>query len=134
MISKDMVNLLTLDEKIRLISGKDCWHLLEIDQFKLPSIMVADGPHGLRKQKNKGEHIGLSESVLATCYPTASLLASTWDTDLIENLGKHLGEECLSEGVSVLLGPGANIKRSPLCGRNFEYFSEDPLQIGRAHV
>jgi beta-glucosidase len=122
---------LTLEQKLSLITGKDFWHLEGLEKYGLKSIMVTDGPHGLRKQLVKGEHIGLSESVEATCYPTASLLASTWDTDLIKELGIHLGKECLSEQVSVLLGPGANIKRSPLCGRNFEYFSEDPLLSGK---
>ena len=122
---------LTLEQKLSLISGKDFWHLEGLEKYGLKSIMVTDGPHGLRKQLVKGEHIGLSESVEATCYPTASLLASTWDTDLIKEVGVHLGKECLSEEVSVLLGPGANIKRSPLCGRNFEYFSEDPLLSGK---
>ena len=126
-----IVNELSVDEKLDLISGKDFWHIRGLEKYGLPSIMVTDGPHGLRKQLTKGEHIGLSESVPATCYPTASLLASTWDDHLIEQLGNHLGKECLTEGVSVLLGPGTNIKRSPLCGRNFEYFSEDPLLSGR---
>ena len=128
---KNILKQLTLEEKLDLISGKDFWHLHALDQFGLKSIMVTDGPHGLRKQLVKGEHIGLSESVEATCYPTASLLASTWDVHLIEDLGKHLGLECRSEEVSVLLGPGANIKRNPLCGRNFEYFSEDPVLSGK---
>lgn len=131
MNAKELTQQLTLDEKLKLISGKDFWHLEGVERLELPSIMVTDGPHGLRKQMIKGEHIGLSESVPATCYPTASLLASTWDVDLIERLGETLAIESKSEQVSVLLGPGANIKRSPLCGRNFEYFSEDPVLSGK---
>lgn len=89
MNAKELTQQLTLDEKLKLISGKDFWHLEGVERLELPSIMVTDGPHGLRKQMTKGEHIGLSESVPATCYPTASLLASTWDVDLIERLGEN---------------------------------------------
>ncbi len=89
--------------------------------------MVTDGPHGLRKQFTDAEDVGLNESVPATCFPTASALAATWNRDLITQVGVALGEECRQEKVAVILGPGANIKRSPLCGRNFEYFSEDPV-------
>lgn len=129
--AKDIVKQLTLDEKIKLITGKDFWHLQDIPAHGLQSIMVTDGPHGLRKQDGESDHLGLMNSVPATCYPTASGLASTWDVDLINEIGKKLGKECLSEQVSVLLGPGVNIKRNPLCGRNFEYFSEDPLLTGK---
>ena len=129
--AKELVKQMTLEEKCSLLSGKDFWHLKGVERLGIPSIMVTDGPHGLRKQAGKGDHVGLGESVKATCFPTASLLASSWDEDLIKKVGEYLGEECLSEEVSVLLGPGANIKRHPLCGRNFEYFSEDPLLSGK---
>ena len=129
--AKELVKQMTLEEKCSLLSGKDFWHLKGVERLGIPSIMVTDGPHGLRKQAGKGDHVGLGESVKATCFPTASLLASSWDEDLIKKVGEYLGVECLSEEVSVLLGPGANIKRHPLCGRNFEYFSEDPLLSGK---
>ncbi|MCD4673902.1 MAG: glycoside hydrolase family 3 C-terminal domain-containing protein, partial [Anaerolineaceae bacterium] len=108
-----------------------------IERLGIPSIMVTDGPHGLRKQAGGSDHIGLSDSVPATCFPTASALAATWNCDLIYEVGAALGEECRAEKVGVLLGPGANIKRSPLCGRNFEYFSEDPYltgKIAKSHI
>lgn len=125
-----IVKELTLDEKIGFLTGKDFWYLPELSRLNLPSIMLTDGPHGLRKQVGESDHVGLNASAKSTCFPTASLLASTWDTVLLEQVGKALGNECKTEQVSVLLGPGANIKRHPLCGRNFEYFSEDPLLSG----
>ncbi|QMS84669.1 beta-glucosidase family protein [Candidatus Xianfuyuplasma coldseepsis] len=128
--ARDLVQQMTLEEKASLLSGQDFWYLESIERLGLPSIMVTDGPHGLRKQAGNVDMVGLQNSVPATCYPTASLLASTWDVDLLTSLGEHLGDECLSEKVSVLLGPGVNIKRHPLCGRNFEYFSEDPVLSG----
>ncbi len=124
----EILSKLTLEEKAKLCSGKNFWELESVAD--LPSIMVTDGPHGLRKQETSADHIGLSQSVKATCYPTAVGLAATWDNNLVYKLGEHLGEECLTENVSVLLGPGANIKRHPLCGRNFEYLSEDPILTG----
>jgi len=127
---KQIIKQLSLEEKASLCSGKDFWHLKGIERLNLPEIMVTDGPHGLRKQENQSDHIGLTDSVKATCFPTASALASSWDNDLLFQVGEHLGDECLTEEVSVLLGPGVNIKRHPLCGRNFEYFSEDPLLSG----
>ncbi|MGD9909865.1 MAG: beta-glucosidase [Candidatus Izemoplasmatales bacterium] len=129
--AKKILRELTLEEKCSLASGKDFWHLKSIDRLDLPEIMVTDGPHGLRKQKGSGDHIGINTSVKATCFPTASLLASSWDESLLFSMGEALGQECISEEVSVLLGPGANIKRHPLCGRNFEYFSEDPFLSGK---
>ncbi|MFU8793419.1 MAG: beta-glucosidase family protein [Acholeplasmataceae bacterium] len=128
---KNIVKQLTLDEKLKLITGKDFWHLQDIPAHGLQSIMVTDGPHGLRKQDGESDHLGLMNSVPATCYPTAAGLASTWNVNLIREVGEKLGKECLSEKVSVLLGPGVNIKRNPLGGRNFEYFSEDPLLTGK---
>ena len=121
---------LTLEEKAMLCTGKDFWNLHGIERLDLPSIMVTDGPHGLRKQTGEGDHVGLNAAVKATCFPTASGLAASWNTKLIEEMGTALGKECRAEEVSVLLGPGTNIKRNPLGGRNFEYFSEDPLLAG----
>ena len=132
-MNKDIPTLLsqlTLEEKASLCSGRDFWHLKGIERLNIPSIMVTDGPHGLRKQRTDSEMSNLEDSVPATCFPTASALAATWNRQLIEDIGVALGEECRQEQVGVLLGPGANIKRSPLCGRNFEYFSEDPYLSG----
>lgn len=125
---KSLISQMTLEEKAGLCSGLDFWRLKGIERLGIPSIMVTDGPHGLRKQKEGADHVGLFDSVPATCFPSAAGVASSWDRELIEKMGQALGEECQAENVAVLLGPGANIKRSPLCGRNFEYFSEDPYQ------
>lgn len=122
---------MTLEEKASLMSGANFWNTKPVDRLGIPSIMLTDGPHGLRKQGGKADHLGLNKSIPATCYPSAAGLANTWDEELIERMGEHLGLEAASEGVSVLLGPGVNIKRSPLCGRNFEYFSEDPYLSGK---
>lgn len=121
---------MTLKEKAALCSGKDFWHLKSIKRLGIPEIMVCDGPHGLRKQDSENKEIGIGNSYPATCFPTAVTTACSWDRDLIYKMGQALGEECLQHGVSVLLGPGVNMKRSPLCGRNFEYFSEDPELAG----
>ncbi|MGA4541398.1 glycoside hydrolase family 3 C-terminal domain-containing protein [Uniformispora flossi] len=121
---------LTLEEKAALLDGSDFWHTEPIERLGIPALMVTDGPHGLRKQPEEGDHLGLLDSVEATCFPPAAGLASSWDTGLLARVGEALGRECRSERVSVLLGPGVNMKRSPLCGRNFEYFSEDPLLAG----
>ena len=127
----ELITKLTLEEKASLCSGKDFWHLEGIERLEIPSIMVTDGPHGLRKQDGSSDdHIGLNASVPATCFPTAVTLASSWDRELMNRVGEALGDECRQEKVSVLLGPGVNIKRNPLCGRNFEYFSEDPYMGG----
>ena len=127
---KELIGELTLEEKASLCSGLDFWQTQPVERLGIASIMVADGPHGLRKQVAEGDHLGLNHSVPATCYPTASALASAWDPELLRELGAALGREALAQGVSVLLGPGVNIKRSPLCGRNFEYLSEDPYLTG----
>ncbi|TCN40524.1 beta-glucosidase [Kribbella orskensis] len=121
---------LSLAEKASLCRGSGFWHTQAIERAGIPRVMVTDGPHGLRKQPGDADHVGLSGSVPATCFPTASALASSFDTDLLYRVGEALGRECRAEQVGVLLGPGVNIKRSPLCGRNFEYFSEDPLVAG----
>lgn len=127
---QDIINRLSLEDKARLCSGKDYWHIEGLPQFDLPELMVSDGPHGLRKQNPNGEKVGLGNSYPATCFPTAATTACSWDVDLIGKMGEALGDQCRAEHLSVLLGPGINMKRSPLCGRNFEYFSEDPMLTG----
>jgi len=125
-----MLNQMTLAEKASLCAGSDSWHTQPIERLGIPAVMMADGPHGLRKEVSEGKGDILRDSYPATCFPTASALASTWNRELVGKLGKAIAEECLAAGVSVVLGPGANIKRSPLCGRNFEYYSEDPYLTG----
>ncbi len=127
---KNILLNLTLEEKSSLCSGKDFWSLKGIERFELPSLLLTDGPHGLRKQTQGSDHLGLNESNPATCFPTASALGASWDRELMSEIGIALGDECREEKVSILLGPGVNSKRSPLCGRNFEYFSEDPFLSG----
>ncbi|NWK69351.1 glycoside hydrolase family 3 C-terminal domain-containing protein [Bacillus paramycoides] len=134
---KKIISQMTLEEKASLCSGLDFWNTKGIERLNIPSIMVTDGPHGLRKQAEGADHLGIYNSIPSTCFPSAVGLASTWNKELINQVGVALGEECQAENVGVLLGPGANIKRSPLCGRNFEYFSEDPYlssQIAANHV
>ena len=121
---------LTLEEKASLVSGSGFWHTRSIDRVGLPAILVSDGPHGLRVQPGDGDHVGLGDSIPATCFPTASALASSFDVDLLRSVGAAIGSEARAQGVSVVLGPGINLKRTPLCGRNFEYLSEDPLVSG----
>lgn len=128
---KNIISQMTLEEKASLCSGLNLWYLKGIERLNIPSIMVTDGPHGLRKQATRADHLGLNESIPATCFPTASALAATWNLELIQQVGKALAEECRQEKVGVILGPAVNIKRSPLCGRNFEYFSEDPYLTGQ---
>lgn len=128
--AKELVKKMTLEEKAGLLSGKDFWHLKGIERLGLKSIMVTDGPHGLRKQAGNSDHLGLNDSVPSTSFPTASATACSFDTALLRRMGEALGEKCVSEEVAAILGPGINIKRSPLCGRNFEYFSEDPYLAG----
>ena len=125
-----LVAQMSLEERANFCSGRDFWHLETSERLGIPPVMLTDGPHGLRKQAANGDHVGLHSSVPATCFPTACALASSWDTDLLHQVGVALGQECVAENVAVLLGPGVNIKRHPLCGRNFEYFSEDPLLTG----
>jgi beta-glucosidase len=135
--AKSLVSQMTLAEKASLCSGKNFWYLKGVERLGLPEIMVTDGPHGLRKQAGKADFVGLNDSVPATCFPTASALAATWNRELVFQVGQALGQECLQEKVGVILGPAANIKRSPLCGRNFEYFSEDPYltgEIAKSHI
>jgi len=134
---KKLILEMTLEEKAGLCSGLDFWHTKSVERLGIPSIMMADGPHGLRKQSGKNENLMDNNSIPATCFPTFSAVACSWDRELTERLGAALGEECLAEKVSILLGPGTNIKRSPLCGRNFEYFSEDPYlsaEMAASHI
>ena len=121
---------LTIDEKAALCSGSGFWHTRAVERVGIPSIMVSDGPHGLRIQVGDGDHMGIDASRPATCFPPAVTLASTWDVDAARRIGAAIGAEARAGGLAVVLGPGINIKRSPLCGRNFEYFSEDPLVAG----
>ena len=128
---QDIIDQLTLEEKASLMSGKDFWQTQDIARLNIPSIFLSDGPHGLRKQQASADNLGLNESYNATCFPTASAIASSWNLELGEEIGKALGKEAIYQKVHVLLGPGINIKRNPLCGRNFEYFSEDPYLAGK---
>jgi beta-glucosidase len=121
---------LTLEEKAGLCSGADFWHTKAVERLGLPAIMVTDGPHGLRKQEETADHVGIGGSVEAVCFPAGSALAASFDRDLLAHVGGLLGEEARAENVHTLLGPAINIKRSPLCGRNFEYMSEDPFLAG----
>lgn len=128
---KELISQMTLEEKAGLCSGLDFWHTKPVERLGIPSIMMSDGPHGLRKQESEADHLGLNESVKAVCFPAGCATASSFDVDLMEELGETLGEECQAEDIGVLLGPAVNIKRSPLCGRNFEYLSEDPHLAGK---
>jgi len=125
-----LIKELTLEEKAGLCSGADFWHTKAVERLGLPAVMVSDGPHGLRKQDMLDKQLGLGASIKAVCFPTASALACSFDVELLNTLGCALGDECQAEEVSTLLGPAVNMKRSPLCGRNFEYLSEDPYLAG----
>lgn len=127
---KKLVNELTLEEKASLCSGADFWHTKAIDRLNIPAAMVSDGPHGIRKQESLADHMGVAESIKAIGFPTASAMACSFDRDLLHKVGDALGEECVAEDLAVLLGPGINMKRSPIYGRNFEYYSEDPVVAG----
>ena len=134
---KKIISEMTLEEKAGMCSGKDFWHLKGAERLGIPAVMVSDGPHGLRKQAEEEDHLGLNESIKAVCFPTACATACSFDRDLLEEMGERIGDECQAENLSVILGPAVNIKRSPLCGRNFEYFSEDPYlasQMAAAHI
>lgn len=137
MHAQDLLKEMTLEEKAAFCSGRDFWHTKAIERLGIPSVMMCDGPHGLRKQEGEGDHLGINVSIETVCYPSAAALASSFDRTVMTRLGEALGQECQAENVAMLLGPGLNIKRSPLCGRNFEYFSEDPCltgQMGAAYV
>ncbi len=122
---------LTIDEQLSLLSGADFWRTRALPEHGIPSAMLADGPHGLRAQLEATDHLGLASSVASTCFPPAATLASSWNEQLVREVGEAVGREARALGVDVVLGPGLNIKRHPLCGRNFEYYSEDPLLSGR---
>ncbi len=125
-----LLTSLTVEEKAALCSGSGFWHTRAVERLDIPNIMVADGPHGLRKQTVSGDDVGMGLSVPATCFPTAAALGSSWDVELLRQVGVAVANEARAEDVGVVLGPGINIKRSPLCGRNFEYLSEDPVLSG----
>ena len=127
----DIIKQMTLEEKCYLFSGKDFWQTRSLERLGVPNMTLSDGPHGIRKQAGEGDQLGLNPSLPATCYPTAATVANSWDPALGEEIGAHLGAEAASQGVGVVLGPGLNVKRSPFCGRNFEYFSEDPYLAGK---
>ncbi len=124
---KQLIRPMTLEEKASMCSGPDFWHTEAIERLGIPASMVSDGPHGLRKQDDKADHLGVNESIKAVCFPAGCGTAASFNRELLTEMGEVLGNECQAEGVSVILGPAVNIKRSPLCGRNFEYYSEDPL-------
>lgn len=126
-----LISQMTAAEKCALLSGKDIWNTCDIERLGVPSISLSDGPSGLRKQAGAGDHLGLNASLPATCWPSAATVANSWNTQLAETLGEAIGEEAQAQNVNVVLGPGLNTKRSPLCGRNFEYFSEDPYLSGK---
>ena len=134
---KALVAKMTLEEKAAMCSGADFWHTESVERLGIPASMVSDGPHGLRKQDLAADHLGVNESIKAVCFPAGCGTAASFNRELITRMGEALGEECQAEGVSVILGPAVNIKRSPLCGRNFEYYSEDPFvagEIAAAHI
>ncbi len=125
-----LIAQLTLEEKAGLCSGESFWFTKAVERLGIPHVMVTDGPHGLRKQQDASDNLGINQSVEAVCFPSAAGVACSFDTEMMYAMGETLGNECQAENVSILLGPAVNIKRSPLCGRNFEYFSEDPLLAG----
>lgn len=128
--NQKLIDQLTLPQKASLMSGQSTWESFEIPGL-VPKIFFSDGPHGIRKQAGAGDHLGLNASLPATCFPTAATLANSWDEALIESVGVGLGAQAAALDVQVVLGPGLNIKRNPKCGRNFEYFSEDPYLAGK---
>ena len=129
---ESIIRQMTTEEKALMMSGKNTWESMDFEKYGIPSIMMSDGPHGMRTQNPEaGDHLGLGKSMPATCFPTAATIANSWDEGLGEEIGEALAEEAASMGVHVILGPGLNVKRSPLCGRNFEYFSEDPYLAGK---
>ena len=128
---KALVSQMTLEEKAGLLSGSDFWHTKAVERLGIPAVMVSDGPHGLRKQDEKADHLGVNESIKAVCFPAACATTSSFDPELVMAMGEAIGESCQHEKLAVVLGPAVNIKRSPLCGRNFEYCSEDPYLAGK---
>lgn len=128
---KNIIEQMTLEEKASMMSGKDFWQTQDIERFGIHSMFLADGPHGIRRQEIAADQLGLNTGIPATCYPTAATVANSWNAELGEKVGDYLGEEAVIQKVNVLLGPGINMKRNPLCGRNFEYFGEDPYHAGK---
>lgn len=128
---QDIIDKMTLEEKAAFLSGKNEWETRNIPRLDIPSVFCSDGPHGVRRQEGTGDHLGLNPSVPATCFPSAATVANSWNVELGEEVGTALGEEAAYYHVNILLGPGLNMKRSPLCGRNFEYFSEEPYLAGK---
>ena len=128
---ESIIKQMSLEEKALMMSGKNTWETVDFEKYGIPSMAMSDGPHGLRRQAGAGDHLGLNASLPATCFPTAASVANSWDETLGEEIGTALAEEAVTMDVNVILGPGLNIKRSPLCGRNFEYFSEDPYHAGK---
>ena len=128
---KKLVSEMTLEEKAGLLGGADFWHTKAVERLGIPKFMMSDGPHGLRKQDEEGDHLGINDSIKAVCFPAACATAASFDTEMIGKMGEAIGDECQAENLSIVLGPAVNIKRSPLCGRNFEYFSEDPYLAGK---
>ena len=126
----DIISHMTLEEKASLCSGADFWHTKAVERLGIEPVMVSDGPHGLRKQDDKADHLGVNESIKAVCFPAACASTASFDRDMLYKIGEAIGDSCQHEQVSVNLGPAINIKRSPLCGRNFEYLSEDPYLAG----
>ncbi|WP_044296504.1 glycoside hydrolase family 3 C-terminal domain-containing protein [Robinsoniella peoriensis] len=134
---KELIGQMTVEEKAGLCSGQDFWHTKAVERLGIPAIMVSDGPHGLRKQDQEADHLGINDSIKSVCFPAGCALAASFDRQMTTRLGEALGEECQAENVAVILGPAVNIKRSPLCGRNFEYYSEDPYlasEIAASHI
>ena len=127
----DIIEKMTLEEKAAILSGKSVWETRSIERLGIPSIFCSDGPSGVRRQAEAGDHLGLNPSLKATCFPSSATLANSWDPELVQKAGAALGEEASAQKVDILLGPGLNIKRNPLCGRNFEYYSEDPYLSGK---
>ena len=131
---RELVAQMTLEEKASLLSGADFWHTRSVDRLGIRAVMVSDGPHGLRKQDEAADHLGVNESIKAVCFPAACATTASFDRSLVRRVGEAIGDECQHEEVAVNLGPAINIKRSPLCGRNFEYMSEDPYLAGEMAV
>lgn len=127
---EEIINKMSLEEKAQLCVGADYWSSKEFEKYGIPKIKMSDGPHGLRVQKEKADNLGINESEISICFPASSTLANSWDRSVTYQLGKALGQEAKTEGINIVLGPAINIKRTPLCGRNFEYFSEDPYLTG----
>ena len=125
-----LISEMTLEEKASLLSGDDFWHTKAVERLGIPRTMLSDGPHGLRKQDQGGDHLGVNDSIKAVCFPAASATAASFDREVLRKIGEGIGDACQHEDLSVILGPAVNIKRSPVCGRNFEYFSEDPYLAG----